>query len=326
MQALVCEKLGSADALRVREWPMPYPKSGQVRIRVHAAGVNFPDTLIVQGKYHVQASTPFIPGSEVAGIIDLVADDVQGWNVGDRVCAMTTTGGFAEAVVVDTCRLVALPTAISFHVGSAASMTYGTAIHALRQRAILQTGERLLVLGAGGGAGLAAVAVGTAMGAKVIAVASKEDKLELARQQGAIACVNSSDQNVANAAKQYGPIDVIFDPVGGSQSESVFRALAPDGRHLVIGFASGEIPSIPLNLPLLKSASIVGVFWGAFATRSPDIHRANMLDVFTWFSQGRLTQPDLHIFSLDRAHMAIQMLAGRSMAGKGVIDFPGNAS
>ncbi|MBN9143346.1 MULTISPECIES: NADPH:quinone oxidoreductase family protein [unclassified Novosphingobium] len=318
MRALVCEKIGIfgnediAEALRLREWPMPEPGAGQVRIAVHAAGVNFPDTLMVEGRYHVKAEPPFIPGSEAAGVIDAIGADVQGWQVGDRVCAMTVQGAFAEQVVVDAANLVALPHSADFATGSALLMTYGTAIHALRQRAGLMPGERMLVLGAGGGVGLAAVALGTAMGARVVAAASSAEKRELARQQGAQVLIDNSQEAIRGA----GPYDVIFDPVGGGVSEIAFRAIAPEGRHLVIGFASGAIPAIPLNLPLLKSAAIVGVFWGAFTKRSPAIHRANMADVFAMLANGAMPPPPLQVFPLNEGPDILRRLAAREIAGK----------
>lgn len=318
MRALVCEKIGIfgnediAEALRLRDWPMPEPEAGQVRIAVHAAGVNFPDTLMIEGRYHVKAEPPFIPGSEAAGVIDAIGADVPGWQVGDRVCAMTVQGAFAEQVVVDAANLVALPHSADFATGGALLMTYGTAIHALRQRARLMPGERMLVLGAGGGVGLAAVALGAAMGARVVAAASSAEKRELARQQGAQALIDNSQEAIRGA----GPYDVIFDPVGGDLSEIAFRAIAPEGRHLVIGFASGAIPAIPLNLPLLKSAAIVGVFWGAFTKRTPEIHRANMADVFAMLANGAMPPPPLQVFPLNEGPDILRRLAAREIAGK----------
>lgn len=318
MRALVCEKIGTfetddmTETLRLRDWPMPEPGAGQVRIAVQAAGVNFPDTLMVEGRYHVKAEPPFIPGSEVAGVINAVGPDVQGWQVGDRVCAMTVQGAFAEQVVVDAANLVALPDTVDFATGSALLMTYGTAIHALRQRARLMPGERMLVLGAGGGVGLAAVAQGAAMGARVVAAASSAEKRELARQQGAQTLIDNTQQAIRGG----GPYDVIFDPVGGDLSEIAFRAIAPEGRHLVIGFASGTIPAIPLNLPLLKSAAIMGVFWGAFTKRAPEVHRANMADVFAMLANGAMPSPPLQVFPLNEAPEILRRLAAREIAGK----------
>ncbi|MBB3957756.1 NADPH:quinone oxidoreductase family protein [Novosphingobium sediminicola] len=318
MRALVCEKIGTfetddmTEALRLRDWPMPEPGAGQVRIAVQAAGVNFPDTLMVEGRYHVKAEPPFIPGSEVAGVINAVGPDVQGWQVGDRVCAMTVQGAFAEQVVVDAANLVALPDTVDFATGSALLMTYGTAIHALHQRARLMPGERMLVLGAGGGVSLAAVALGAAMGAQVVAAASSAEKRELARQQGAQTLID----NTPDAIRGAGPYDVIFDPVGGDLSEIAFRAIAPEGRHLVIGFASGTIPAIPLNLPLLKSAAIMGVFWGAFTKRALEMHRANMADVLAMLASGAMPPPPLQVFALSEGPAILRRLAAREIAGK----------
>lgn len=318
MRALVCEKIGifetenMAQTLRLREWPTPEPEAGQVRIAVHGAGVNFPDTLMIEGRYHVRAEPPFIPGSEVAGMINAVGPDVQGWQVGDRVCAMTVQGAFAEQVVVDAANLVALPNAIDFATGGALLMTYGTAIHALRQRARLMPGERMLVLGAGGGVGLAAAALGAAMGARVVAAASSAEKRALAGQQGAQTLIDNSQEAIRGS----GPYDVIFDPVGGDASEIAFRAIAPEGRHLVIGFASGTIPAIALNLPLLKSAAIMGVFWGAFTKRSPELHRANMADVFAMLATRAMPPPPLQVFALSEGPEILRRLAARGIAGK----------
>ncbi|NOW48939.1 NADPH2:quinone reductase [Novosphingobium sp. SG751A] len=301
-----------AQTLRLREWPTPEPEAGQVRIAVHGAGVNFPDTLMIEGRYHVRAEPPFIPGSEVAGMINAVGPDVQGWQVGDRVCAMTVQGAFAEQVVVDAANLVALPNAIDFATGGALLMTYGTAIHALRQRARLMPGERMLVLGAGGGVGLAAAALGAAMGARVVAAASSAEKRALAGQQGAQTLIDNSQEAIRGS----GPYDVIFDPVGGDASEIAFRAIAPEGRHLVIGFASGTIPAIALNLPLLKSAAIMGVFWGAFTKRSPELHRANMADVFAMLATRAMPPPPLQVFALSEGPEILRRLAARGIAGK----------
>lgn len=312
MRALVCEKIGPPEALELLACPEPIPGKGQVRIRVRAAGVNFPDTLIVEGRYHIKAEPPFIPGSEVAGTIDMLGEGVEGWHLQDRVCAMCVTGGFAEFVVVDAARLISLPEAIPFSIGSGLLMTYGTAIHALRQRASLLRGEKMLVLGAGGGVGLAAIAIGAAMGAQVIASASTEAKRDLARKQNAAAAIGIEPE----AIRQAGPYDVIFDPVGGTLSETSFRAVATGGRHLVIGFASGHIPRIALNLPLMKSASLVGVFWGAFTTRNPDAHRANMKDVFAMLTSGEMPWPAMTTATLADGPKILRDLALRRIAGK----------
>ncbi|WP_068090328.1 NADPH:quinone oxidoreductase family protein [Novosphingobium rosa] len=319
MRALVCETFGPPQTLVLRDWPLPEPAAGQVRVRIHAAGVNFPDTLIIEGRYQIKADPPLIPGSEVAGVIEALGDGVEGWRIGDRVCAMTLQGGFAEAVAVDASRLVALPDEVDFAVGSSVLMTYGTAIHALRQRAALAPGERLLVLGAGGGVGLAAVALGAAMGAQVIAAASSAEKLALAQRQGAAELIDTANRDLREALKAGGPLDVVVDPVGGAQSETAFRALAPNGRHLVVGFASGTIPSLPLNLPLLKSAALIGVFWGAFTTREPETHRANMAEVFRMMADGRMPRPDIQLAPLAGGPDVLDRLAQRRLAGKAAL-------
>ena len=319
MRALVCEKFGPPETLVLGDVPMPDPAPNEIRIRVKAAGVNFPDTLMLEGRYHVQAQPPFIPGSEVAGVVDAVGAQAGPWRVGDKVCAMTVKGGFADYVAVDATRAVRLPDTIDFATGSALLMTHGTAMHALRQRAVLQAGERLLVLGAGGGVGLAAVGLGKAMGAQVIAAASHPDKLALAAKHGAQHLIDYATTDLRSGLRDIGGVDVIFDPVGGDLSEQAFRAIAPEGRHLVIGFAAGSIPSLSLNLPLLKSAALVGVFWGAFTTRNPALHRANMNEVFAMLDDGRLMRPHLQSFALADGAQALRLLADRKAMGKCVL-------
>lgn len=323
MKALLCEHHGPPEMLRVADVPMPDPGPGQVRIRIAATGVNFPDTLIVQNLYQIQPPLPFSPGGEVAGTIDALGEGVSGWAPGDRVAAMTLHGGMAQAVLVDAGRLFAIPADMPFPVAAGFIMAYGTALHALDQRGHLKPGETLLVLGAAGGIGLAAVEVGRAMGARVIAAASSAEKLAVAREHGAQDGIYYGNEPLREriAALTGGKgVDVIYDPVGGALSEPAFRSIAPNGRHLVLGFAAGDIPALPFNLPLLKSASIVGVFWGAFTTRDPAAHRANMARLFRWYGDGLLKPAIDRRFPLEEGGAAIRYLMDRKARGKVIVD------
>ena len=323
MKALLCEHYGEPEELQLRDVPLPEPGSGQVRLRVAATGVNFPDGLIVRNLYQIQPQLPFSPGGEVSGTIDALGEGVTDWAVGDRVAAMTLHGGMAEGVLVEAKRLVALHDTMPFDIAAVFIMAYATALHALKQRAMLQPGETLLVLGAAGGVGLAAVEVGKAMGARVIAAASSADKLDLAKAHGADACINYAEENLRDAVRALtggdGP-NVIYDPVGGDLAEPAFRSIAPDGRYLVVGFAGGAIPSLPFNIPLLKSASIVGVFWGAFTTREPAAQRDNMAQLFRWYGEGRLRPAIDRRFPLTEGGAAIRYLMDRKARGKVVVE------
>ena len=267
MKAVLCVEHGPPEKLVVRDIPKPEPGRGQVRVKVHAAGVNFPDTLIIQNLYQFKPALPFSPGGEAAGVIDAVGEGVDDLHVGDRVVAMTGNGCYAEAVVANRAQVVPIAGDMPFDIASGFTMTYGTSHHALKQRARLQPGETLLVLGAAGGVGLAAVELGKLMGAKVIAAASTEEKLQVCRDFGADETINYTDASLKDEIKRWTGgrgVDVIYDPVGDRYAEPAFRGMAWNGRYLVVGFAAGEIPSLPLNLPLIKGASIVGVFCGRF--------------------------------------------------------------
>ncbi|OCC23511.1 NADPH:quinone oxidoreductase [Croceicoccus estronivorus] len=323
MKALVCEAHGLPEALVLRDVALPQLKPGTMRVKVGAVGINFLDSLIIAGRYQVQPDIPFSPGSEVGGIVDAVADDVDGWSVGDRVAAMTTYGGLAEYVLVEASRAAKVPESMDLATAAGFGVAYGTAIHALDQRGRMQPSETLLVLGAAGGSGLAAVEVGKAMGARVIAAASSPEKCRLAAAHSADAAIDYRQEElragIARCTSGQG-VDVIFDPVGGPLAEPAFRSLAPNGRHLVIGFAAGEIPSLPFNLALVKSASLVGVFWGAFTRREPDRHRANMEQLFQWHEEGKLTPLIDRRFTLAEGGLAIRHLMDRKAHGKVIVE------
>jgi NADPH2:quinone reductase len=310
------------DTLVVEELEPLHAGKGQVVVAVKACGVNFPDTLIIQGKYQLKPELPFSPGSEVAGIVKEVGEGVKGFKEGDHVIAFTGSGGFAEEVVTDAARLIPMPPGLDFTVASAFVLTYGTAYHALKDRAQLQPGETLLVLGAAGGVGLAAIELGRQLGARVIAAASSEEKLETCRQHGASECINYSSQDLRERIRQITGgkgVDVIFDPVGGDLAEPSLRSMAWKGRYLVIGFAAGDIPRIPLNLPLLKGCSIVGVFWGSFAEREPQHNAANLRDLLTWLAEGKLRPHISATYPLERAADALNDMMNRRVQGKVVL-------
>lgn len=322
MQAVLCKAFGPADTLVVEEISSPEIKKNEVLLDVHAAGINFPDTLIIEGKYQFKPPFPFSPGGEAAGVISAVGEKVSHLKVGDRVMALTGWGSCAEQVAVPAYNILPMPEAMDFSTAAAFSMTYGTAMHALKQRGTLQAGETLLVLGASGGVGLAAIEIGKAMGARVIAAASSADKLEVARQAGADELINYQTDDVRERLKTLTKgqgVDVIIDPVGGDLFETVFRSIAWNGRMLVIGFASGTIPSLPANLPLLKGAAVIGVFWGAFAQRQPQDNVENFQQLFAWYAQGKLKPLVSQTFALQDTAQAIKTLAARKAVGKLVI-------
>lgn len=322
MKAVLCKAFGPADTLVIEDTSSPQIKKNEVLLEVHAAGINFPDTLIIEGKYQFKPPFPFSPGGEAAGVISAVGENVSHLNVGDRVMALTGWGSCAEQIAVPAYNILPMPDAMDFTTAAAFSMTYGTAMHALKQRGALQAGETLLVLGASGGVGLAAIEIGKAMGARVIAAASSAEKLEVARQAGADELINYQDEDVRERLKTLTKgqgVDVIIDPVGGDLFETVFRSIAWNGRMLVIGFASGTIPSLPANLPLLKGAAVIGVFWGSFAQRQPQDNVANFQQLFAWFAEGKLKPLVSQTFALEDTAQAINTLAARKAVGKLVI-------
>lgn len=322
MKAVLCKAWGPPESLVVEERPTPQPGPGQVLVGVKACGVNFPDTLIVQGKYQFKPELPFSPGGEVAGTVLALGEGVQGFAVGDGVIAATTWGGYAEEVVAEAGRLIPMPDDMDFPVAAAFTLTYGTSHHALKDRAKLQPGETLLVLGAAGGVGLAAVELGKAMGARVIAAASSEEKLALCRAHGADDTIDYSREDLRERIKQLTDgrgVDVVYDPVGGDFSEPALRGMAWNGRFLVVGFAAGRIPSLPLNLPLLKGCAIVGVFWGAFTRNEPQRNAANLAELMQWIGDGRLKPHVSATYPLERAADALNDLLQRKVQGKAVL-------
>lgn len=322
MKAVLCKAFGPAETLVLEEVANLEPKKTEVVLDVHAAGVNFPDSLIIEGKYQFKPPFPFSPGGEAAGVINAVGEKVSQFKVGDRVMALTGWGSFAEQVAVPAYNVLPMPAGMDFTTAAAFSMTYGTSMHALKQRGNLQAGETLLVLGASGGVGLAAVEIGKAMGATVIAAASSAEKLAVAKAAGADHLINYSEQSLKDELKTLTKgqgVDVIYDPVGGPLFEEAFRSIAWNGRMLVIGFASGEIPALPANLPLLKGAALIGVFWGAFAQRQPQDNVANFQQLFAWYAEGKLKPLVSQTFPLEKAGDAIDTLAKRKAVGKVVV-------
>ena len=322
MKAVLCKQFGPPDSLAIEELPSPRAGPGEVVISVKAASLNFPDVLIIQNKYQFKPPLPFSPGSELAGVVKEVGAGVKGWSAGDKVMAFTTYGAFAEEVKTEAVRLLKIPPGMSFTQAAAFILTYGTTDHALRDRAALGAGETLLVLGAAGGVGLAAIEIGKALGARVIAAASSEEKLAVCREHGADATINYATEDFRERTKALtdgrGP-DVIYDPVGGPYSEPAFRSIAWRGRHLVVGFAAGEIPKLPLNLALLKGASVVGVFWGDFARREPQRFAASVGQLNKWFVEGKLKPHVDQTMPLEKAREALNLMAARKVKGKLVL-------
>ena len=321
MRAVVCRQLGKIEDLRLEELPKPDPRPDEVLIKVAIAGVNFPDQLIVKGQYQASPALPFAPGYEVAGTIEAVGSAVQGLAPGQRVAALTTgqNGGYAEYAVARTGGAVVLPDDMSFEAGAAFYSAYGTAYHALVQRAHLAVGETLVVLGAAGGVGLATIELGKAMGANVIAVASSDEKLETARRHGADHLVNYRTEDLKTrieALTDGKGANVCMDPVGGKLFDVMSRRMAWNGRLLVVGFASGTIPNLPVNLTLLKSYQVAGVFYGAFSERFPDENRRNFDQMFAWHSQG-LIHPEIEeTFPLDQFGLALARLTSGDAKGR----------
>jgi NADPH:quinone reductase len=322
MKALRCNAFGPIDTLRVEELPSPTPAAGQVLVDVHAASINYPDTLIVQGLYQVKPPLPFTPGAELAGVITAVGDGVKHLKVGDRVIASTGTGGFAQQAIAEAARVLPLPNGMSFEAGASFVLAYGTSLHALKTIGKLQAGETLLVLGAAGGVGIAAIEIAKAMGARVIAAASSDSKRALARQAGADETVDYTQpewrREVERLTAGQGA-DVVYDAVGGAYAEPALRATAWRGRYLVVGFAAGEIPKLPLNLALLKERAIIGVHWGAAMTKDPRQLGIDMHQLSDWFAQGKLKPPVTERISLGDTPAALLRLATRQTMGKLVV-------
>ena len=291
MHAWLCESLDGVEALKWRELPTPEPQAGEVRVAIHAASLNFPDSLTIVGKYQFKPDLPFVPGSEFSGRIDAVGSGVTNVKIGDAVAGIASSGGFATHAVMQAARVLPLPPGFDLDDGAAFAFTYGTSHHALMDRAQLQPGETVLVLGAAGGVGTAAVQIAKAAGAKVIAAASSDEKCAFLKRLGADATINYATANLRDELKALtngkGP-DVVYDPVGGDLAEPAFRSIAWRGRYLVVGFAAGSIPALPFNLSLLKGASIVGVFWGDFTRREPKAFAEGMAQLAHWYARGRI--------------------------------------
>jgi NADPH:quinone reductase len=322
MKAVRVHELAGPAALRVDEVPEPEVGAGQILVDVRAAGVNFPDTLITRGQYQFKPTPPFSPGGEVAGVVRAVGSGVTSIAVGDRVAATMLYGGYAERVVVPELAAVPLPDAVSFEVGAATLLTYLTTYHALVDRAALRAGESLLVLGAAGGVGIAAVELGALLGARVIAAASSESKLAFCREHGAAETIDYSKQDLKDRIKALtggSGVDVVYDPVGGAFAEAALRGTAWQGRFLVVGFASGEIPKIPLNLVLLKGCQLVGVFWGSFAMREPAKNRAHAAQLFAWIAEGKLRPAVDAALPFAQAAEALGRIERRAVKGKIVL-------
>ncbi|MBN8477115.1 NADPH:quinone oxidoreductase family protein [Sulfuritalea sp.] len=325
MKALVCEAYGPIANLVVKDIPSPVPGPKQVLIEVKSAAVNFPDALMVQGLYQVKPPLPFTPGAEIAGVVKTFGAEVTQCKPGDRVIALTSTGGFAEECLAEAHRVLPLPAGMDFDSGAALVLTYCTSLHALKDCGHLQPGETLVVLGAAGGVGISAIEIGKAMGARVIAAASSDDKLALCRKVGADETVNYSTENPMHLRDRINELtggkgaDVVYDPVGGPYTEPAVRALAWRGRLLIIGFAAGEIPKIPLNLALLKERSLVGVYWGDSTKHDPAGHLANLRQLNDWFAAGKIRPVVSERYTLDAARDALAAIANRQVKGKIVV-------
>lgn len=323
MRALMCQELGPVEKLVLsNDVATPQVDDGEVLIRVKAAGLNFPDTLIIEGKYQTKPDLPFVPGGECAGVIAAVGSNVTKFKVGDKVISMNTHGALRDELLIQQDSVMPMPQGLSFTEAAGVGMTYFTSYYALKQRGELKAGETVLVLGAGGGVGIAAVELAKSMGATVIAAASSKEKLALAKSKGADHLINYTEKPIKDAVKEITGgrgVDIIYDPVGGDFSESALRSMAWKGRFLVIGFASGPIPKIPLNLTLLKGCSIVGVFWGAFSIFEPKVQAANMAELWTMFADGKLKPVVTDIFPFSEYESAFNCLTGRKARGKVII-------
>ncbi len=319
MKALLSKEPGPPSTMVMEDIPKPEAKKGEVLVRISIAALNFFDCLIIEDKYQVKPPRPFSIGAEMAGVVEAVGEGVEGLAVGDRVCGPVQAGTAREYIAVHAVVLSKIPEGVSDEQAASISITYGTSYHALKDRGELKAGETLAVLGASGGVGQAAVELGKIMGAKVIALASTDDKVEFAKECGAEIGINYSDVDVKDALKKATGgkgVDVIYDPVGGDFSESAFRAIAWKGRFLVIGFAAGPIPKIPLNLALLKGADLRGVFWGAFTMHDPKANRQNVDDLLGWLADGTLKPHVDSVFPLEEGAAALEKIAARDVKGK----------
>jgi NADPH2:quinone reductase len=319
MKALLCTRYGGPDDLEIQNLPDPQPGPGEALVRVKAAALNFFDTLIIAGKYQYKPQMPFSPSAELAGVVEAVGEGVTSVRADDRVAAYVGSGAARDMITVDAARLVRIPDGLDFDRAAGVCVTYGTTLHALKDRADLKPGETLAVLGASGGVGIAAVELGKIMRARVIACASSDEKLAFAREHGADEAINYAKEDLKEALRRATGgkgVDVIYDPVGGPYAELALRSIAWKGRFLVVGFAAGEIPKIPLNLALLKGCDIVGVFWGSFIERDPAGHRANTEQLLQWCAQGKLSAHVHAVYPLAEAAAALKAIAARQVMGK----------
>ena len=322
MRAVLCKEFGPPESLVVENVPDPEPAPGEVIVDVHACGVNYPDFLIIQDLYQFKPALPFSPGAEVSGVVSAIGDGAEGFEVGDRVLATTGSGGMAERIALPAATVIPVPDGVDMVVAAGFLLVYGTSYYALTDRAEMQPGETLLVLGAAGGVGLSAVELGALMGARVIAAASSEEKLALCRGRGADETIDYSTEDLRSRLKELTDghgVDVCYDPVGGEYSEPALRSMAWEGRFLVIGFAAGDIPKMALNLPLLKGCQIVGVFWGSFVAREPERHAANTAVLLGWLADGTLSPHVSATYPLEQAGDAIAELGERRATGKVVV-------
>lgn len=326
MKAVLCRQYGPPSSLVIEDIPDPVPGPGEIVIEMRAAGVNFPDVLIIQNKYQHKPPLPFTPGAELAGLVSAIGPSVQGLRIGDRVMATCLTGGFAERARVAASSVTVIPDGVGFDIAASLSLAYGTSFHALKDRGALRPGETLLVLGAAGGVGLAAVEIGKALGARVIAAASSAEKLAICEAHGADAGIDYSSEDLRERIRALtdgrGP-DVIYDPVGGPYSEPAFRSIGWRGRLLVVGFAHGEIPKLALNLPLIKGAAIIGVVWGEYTRREPEHYRADLATMFGLIDSGALRPRISARYALEDTVKALELIASRQVTGKAVIVLDG---
>ena len=322
MKAVLVKAFGPPESLVIEDIPVPAPGPGEVLVRVGAAALNFFDTLIIQNRYQFKPDLPFSPSAELAGTIEAVGEGVGDWRIGQRVAAYLGWGAAREFVIVPVDRLLAVPDGLSDEQAAGLSVTYGTTLHALADRARLRPGETLAVLGAAGGTGLAAVEIGKAMGARVIACASSDDKLALTEASGADLTLNYAREDLKAGLKRLtggSGVDVLYDPVGGDLAEPALRSMAWQGRYLVVGFAGGDIPKLPLNLVLLKGCDVLGVFWGAFLERDPEGHRAHMAQLLAWAADGTISAHVDAVYPLDETAEALGRIARREAKGKIVV-------
>jgi len=323
MKAIVCEEFGPIDSLVLKEIETPEPGKGEVRVKVKATGVNFPDGLLVQGLYQVKPERPFIPGMEFCGEVEVLGEGVKHLKIGQRlICTSQSYGGFAEKAIVNAKLVMPIADEMSDIDAANIMCAHGTAHHALKQRGRLKKGETLVVLGAAGGTGIAAVQIGKAMGARVIAVCSSAEKLAIAKDNGADELVNYNETDLKSAIKELTAgkgADVVYDPVGGGAFDACTRAMARNGRLLVIGFASGEIPTLPVNLTLVKEYSVIGVFWGSFVMHEPMPFIQNMQELFAWYRDGKVSVVTDEVFALSNTKDALAKVFNREVKGKVVV-------